>query len=332
MKQDYFRGWALTNPSLAITKYWGKIEGLGNYPATPSLAVGLAELTCETEVKITPAKKPGALPHKLCINGVFQDSQRFAGFFEELRVLAVSNGIDVPFSVYANSVCNFPVAAGIASSSAGFAALAMACVQALGMDLSLREISKLSRLGSASAARSVFGGFTFLGSGKGYAEVLHDAFFWPDFRILVVEVDQGKKKISSREAMECTRKTSPYYDSWLRESLKTTEHAIDALQRKDIECLGRLARHSYMGMFATMLSAQPPIIYWKPESLQVIHVLDSLRQEGLPCWETMDAGPQVKIFCEASSVPFLLDRLKFSVPRTKIRVCTVAQPPQMKQI
>ena len=55
-------------------------------------------------------------------------------------------------------------------------------------------------------------------------------------------------------------------------------------------------------MFGTMFAADPPINYLRPQSLRVLEVLETLRGAGIDAWETMDAGPQVKIACLEADV------------------------------
>ncbi len=62
---------------------------------------------------------------------------------------------------------NFPSGAGIASSASAFAALALASSKAAGLDLSERELSRLARRGSGSAARSIPNGFVEWQMGTG---------------------------------------------------------------------------------------------------------------------------------------------------------------------
>ena len=73
--------------------------------------------------------------------------------------------------------------------------------------------------------------------------------------------------------------------------------AMDALERKDIEKLGDVVRLSYMRMHAVLLAADPPIRYWLPGTIAIIQECQRLRKEGIGAWETIDAGPQVKIVC-----------------------------------
>ena len=52
-----------------------------------------------------------------------------------------------------------PTAAGLASSASAYAALAGACNEALDLNLSDKDLSRLARRGSGSASRSIYGGF-----------------------------------------------------------------------------------------------------------------------------------------------------------------------------
>ncbi len=319
---------AITHPSLALTKYWGKTDGRRNIPATPSLALCLSELNCKTEVEIISTHEDSSISDQVFIGGKLQNPDRFEEFFSELRELTGRAG--KKFAVQAQSELNFPLAAGIASSSAGFAALALACNQALSLGLNSREISSLARIGSASAARSVFGGFTLLPAG---GESAHEvAGHWPDLRVIVVETEPGPKKISSREAMEQCRLSSPFYSEWVRNAPILTEKAIEALNSCSLERLGPIIRRSYMRMFSTMFAAEVPIRYWSPRSLQVLDLVDKLRQEHYQFWETMDAGPQVKIFCEKQNAQFLIKQIAENVHGVRTRECSAAREPQVQTL
>ena len=276
------------------------------------------------------------------VGGIEQPRERFAPFFGELRRLAGrrdpgaggrgAEGAAAEgggFLVRARSDSNFPVSAGIASSSSGFAALAVGCVKALGLRVGDDELSALARIGSASAARAVFGGFTLLPAGADAARRVFDESWWPELRIVVVEVEKRQKSLSSRDAMEETRRGSPYYESWLADSGDTTERAIQALAERSLERLGPLIRRSCMGMFASMLGADPAIRYWSSGTMRVLDVLEGLRREGVAAWETMDAGPQVKVFTLESDLDAVLRRLEGCVPSMGLRVCRPGAAPEV---
>lgn len=317
------------HPSLALIKYWGKLEGIRNLPATPSLAVTLDKLTTETDVILSSTPPGAAINDRVTLDGVVQESERFESFFTEFRGLVRDGVPDTgDFSVSVRTSSNFPTAAGLASSASGFAALSCACISAAGLDVSAEISSALARIGSASAARSVFGGFTRLDDGSESAKPIYDENWWPEFRIIVLELEKGPKEISSRIAMEHTRLSSPYFVPWLADSKVVMEKAVTALSERNLDLLGPLIRSSYMRMFATMFAADPPVIYWKPISLEVIRKCEELRRDGLSVWETMDAGPQVKLFCLENDVNEIKRQLSPLIPGRGVMVCRPGPQPQ----
>ncbi|MEX2443420.1 MAG: diphosphomevalonate decarboxylase [Alkalispirochaeta sp.] len=301
---------AVAHPSLALVKYWGKQPGGVNLPATSSLGVTVEALTTRTVCRI-------ADEDSLTIDGVSADPGRIAGYFGELRrylhqlvsastpnTAALRSAMgrrdsarhdDGPhFAVESHN--SFPTAAGLASSASGFAALTVAAVAAAGGDTSdRRALSALARHGSGSAARSIFGGFTAWRAGAEAAEEIFPREWWPEVRIVVLPLSSETKPISSRDAMNLTRDTSPYYGAWVEDAPTLFDRAHDAVSRRDLEALGTVMRGSYLRMFATMLTAEPPVEYWIPASVAVQRRLAELRSAGVGAWETMDAGPQVKV-------------------------------------
>jgi diphosphomevalonate decarboxylase len=222
---------------------------------------------------------------------------------------------------------NFPSAAGLASSSSGFAALTIACARILELDLTPAQLSAFARTGSASAARSLFGGFTLLPAGGFAAQQLYGPDHWPELRIVIALVSREAKPISSRAAMEATRKSSPYYRSWLHNAGQLLDPALRALEQRDIRALGEVARLSYSRMHAALLATSPPVLYWLPTSVAVIRECQKLREEGIEAWETMDAGPQVKVLCLEPDVQAIGDRLKALDPELGLIVSSVGEGP-----
>lgn len=308
-----------TSPSLALLKYWGKRDAVRNIPATTSVAVSLAELRTATLVRVLGPKEGR---DSVIVDGVEQPLVRFERFFEAIRAKL---RMDLTFE--AESTNNFPTSAGLASSSSGFAALALACCEAAGAELPMRDLSALARIGSASAARAVFGGFTILKAGADAARQLYDETHWPDLRVIVCIVDEGAKEIGSRRAMEASRLTSPYYPAWLRQSTRAVPDALRALAARDLEQLGEAVRESYLRMFATIMSARPPIQYWRPTSVAILNECDALRAEGVGVWETMDAGPQVKLLCLSHDVDAVQERIEEIETAPRTLVCSVGAGP-----
>lgn len=279
------------SPSLALVKYWGKLDRGRNTPATPSLAVTLGGLETITEVETatdTDTVTVGDAP---------QPAERYAAFFDGIR-----RALRVTTRFHAVSRNDFPTSAGLASSSSGFAALACASVWAAGGVLPERRLSELARFGSASASRAIYGGFVLLDRGATAARPVLPAEHWPELRILAVVAAEGPKTISSRVAMESSRTRSPYYPAWVRSSRALLPEALTALRTRDLERLGGIARLSAYRMHAVMLATREPVRYWTAQTLAVLEVCAELRAAGVGAWETLDAGPQVKVLClEADS-------------------------------
>jgi diphosphomevalonate decarboxylase len=304
-----------TSPSLALIKYWGKSDSVKNIPATSSLAITLDDL--HTKTIVTEGEKD-----QVFINGKEASAERFAPFFNNLRSDTRS---DMHF--LAKSETNFPVAAGLASSSSGFAALAIGSALLIDPTISFKDVSAYARLGSASAARSVYGGFTVLRKDAEHADPLN--FDWPELRVILAIVTEGEKPISSRKAMEFSRNTSPFYTDWLELSENLFMESLILLHEKNLKTLGPLIRHSYLSMFSTMLTSTPPTIYWKPESVALIQTCEALRRDGFDIWETMDAGPQVKMICLEDDLEKILERLNKAHPDVKFLTSKVGGAPRL---
>ena len=313
-----------TEPSLALIKYWGKCDTGINIPATSSIAVSLKGLTTTTEVHTTPKSPEAAAEDVFILNGTLQQDPKVTAFLQHARLL-YPRLQELQFSF--NTGNNFPTSAGIASSSSGFAALAIALDRAAGLQLSPAQLSSLARIGSGSASRAVFGGFTSFPAMSEHASQLFDHHHWPDLRIVVVMVSTDAKPIGSRGAMERTRITSPYFEPWV-DFCRTLElPACNAVSNRNLAALGPLMRRSYLSMFGSMLAADPAVVYWLPDSVAVIQKTAAWRSEGLQVWETMDAGPQVKLITTADDLSQLQDKLQQDFPHLSLLTASVGSGP-----
>ena len=322
------RAQARARASLALVKYWGKRPGATNLADTTSVALTLAGLTTTTDCRVGA---PGAAD-TLCIDGAAVDPGAARPLFDAIRTELGA------CSFHATSRNDFPTAAGLASSSSGYAALAGACYAAArsstgyrwsGTDAQrlLPRLSELARLGSGSACRSVYGGFVRWPAGEPRAEPLFAPDHWPELRVLVAVVDPHGKVIGSRAAMQRTRNGSPYYRAWQETSQHDADRAVATIAERDLQALGPIVRAGYLKMFATMFSATPPIVYWRPNSVALINTAEALRADGVPVWETMDAGPQVKLLTTDEYLPRVrtavepfADRLIEAVPGGGIEI------------
>lgn len=275
---------ALAHPNVALVKYWGKREDADNIPATPSLSLTLEALTTRTTVA-------AAAEDSLCINGVRQQDAKV-----DRLVRRMHTAFDLP-PLAITTANDFPTGAGLASSASGFAALVTAVDAAFDLGMDDAERSIWARRGSASAARSVVGGIATLGDDTGWAAAaLADADDWP-LETVVAIVSNEAKAVGSTLGMEQTRRTSPFYDGWLRSAPADYDAARQAVLNRDFATLAEVAERSCLKMHGLMLSTTPPLLYWNEATLAVIRAVRTLRDEGVSVFFTVDAGPQVKAVC-----------------------------------
>src|SRR5512141_562680 len=144
---------AQAHPNIAFIKYWGNRDNALRIPMNGSISMNLDGLFTRTTVSFQPS-----LPYdELIINGhevMGAGRNRVSCILGIIREMAGTHD-----SAEVMTENNFPSGAGIASSAAAFAALAVAGSKAAGLNLSEQELSRLARRGSGSAARSIPGGF-----------------------------------------------------------------------------------------------------------------------------------------------------------------------------
>lgn len=280
------------NSNIALIKYWGKVERDGNYPAVPSLSLTLSGLCTTTRIELDD----GLQSDEVLLDGepsTGRPRDRVVGVLDEFRRLTKTNRC-----ARVSSHNDFPTAAGLASSASGFAALVTAANAAYGTGLDRTALSSLARAASASAARSLFAGWSILPVGADSASELAPANHWP-LVLLVAVTASGKKAIGSTYAMNLTRSTSPYYGAWVAGAQKLFDAACSAVLDRDLSRLGAAMEQSTLMMHATMLAACPAVVYFAPGTLNVMQRVTALRAEGILAYYTMDAGPHVKVLCAA---------------------------------
>lgn len=301
------RATAIAHPNVALAKYWGKRQIAGNVPATPSVSVSLGGLQTRTTVELDPSLAKDVLT----LNGALADSTRACALLDEVRALA---GVTTFARVESHN--DFPTASGLASSASGFAALARAAVTAMGVSVDDRALSRIARRASASAARSVFGGFVALGTeDDAAAEPVESA---AHVAIVVAAVTLGPKSQSSTSGMEHCRQTSPYYDAWVADAPRVAAEIRAALAAGDLERVGVAAEASALRMHACMMASAPALLYFQPATLELLARVRALRAEGVAAWATIDAGPHVKVLCAPRDATRVAEKLAPSAVRTII--------------
>jgi len=193
---------------------------------------------------------------------------------------------------------DFPTGAGLASSASGYAALVIAASAALGIDQSEAGLIDIARIGSGSAPRSLFGGIALLSiDAQGTrCRQLRTPSEWP-LSVVVAVTTEEKKDITSRDGMEQSRLTSPFYAPWIQGHADDLDAGVRHVAVRDFSALAELSEHNCLKMHSVMMTTRPALLYWSPVTLACMHKITALRADGVPVFFTIDAGPQVKAVC-----------------------------------
>lgn len=293
---------ARAHTNIALIKYWGKADDKLRLPLMSSLSMTLDAFYTDTSVEKTDGE-----------NQFFLNNQQQTAAASQ-RVFAYLKKLQARFGVTGNlivkSVNHVPTSAGLASSSSAFAALAAAFCQYYDIHIDLEELSRLARIGSGSASRSVYGGFAVWQKGNSdetsYAYAL-DETPTMDLHLLAVELNTKQKKISSTYGMKDAQ-SSPFFRPWLERNNSELNEMIKAIKSNDFTALGQLAELNANEMHAINLTAQPEFTYFEPQTIQAIKLVEQLRTEGIECYYTIDAGPNIKVLCQLRNSKDVIQR------------------------
>jgi diphosphomevalonate decarboxylase len=306
------RATAIAHPNLALVKYWGKVDEALNLPANSSISITLGGATTTTSVHFAVK----LARDRVLVNDRPADrstGERVSRHLDEIRTLA---GIDLRAEVESRN--DFPMAAGIASSASGFAALSVAGARAAGLELDPTQLSILARRGSGSACRSIYGGYVEWLQGEddatSYAIPLAPADHW-DLRVITVIVTREPKAIPSSAGHHAAW-SSPFFGARLEGVPKTLAVVREAILQRDFAQLALTAEREAISMHAVAMTGRLPeaewlsgLYYWEPATLALIHAVQAWRREGVPVFLTIDAGPNVHLICEYDVLGVVEDRL-----------------------
>lgn len=304
---------AVAHPNIAFIKYWGQANPNLNIPPNDSLSmtkegIGYTKLNTYTTIEF--------LPDYTKDTASIQETEKLAVTEEKLadrkleRVLAVINplrekaGVDYKFRM--KSCNDFPTQAGLASSASGMAALAMAAADALDLKLTKEELSTYARLGSGSAARSIQGGIVHWHQGFDHKSSYAEQLVKPEnvnINAIITVISNTQKKVTS-DAGHKTAKSSIFNTMRIQQTRDDLEDALGAAKNDNFSLLGEKAEDSAMYMHCVMLTSKPKrLLYWEPATLSVIKTVLDLRQsDDLECYFSIDAGPNVHVFCRPDKI------------------------------
>lgn len=302
------RASAVAQPNIALIKYWGKQDIAANVPAVGSLSITLDSL----ETRMTVEFDTGISADELRVNG--QPSGRMLPRVS--RCLDNLLGAERSPALI-ESVCNFPIAAGLASSASSFAALVLAASRAAGLQADTQSLSRAAGQASGSAARSLYGGFVELQliAREGKSEIAVASILnkdeWP-LQVIVAVTAKGEKPVSSGDAMNLSSKTSPFYAIWVEHQDQDLEIARRAVEERDFAALARVSEHNCLKMHSVMWASRPPVVYWNKATLACMETIRRLQANDVPVFFTIDAGPQVKAIC----LPDYADKVRKALQET----------------
>jgi len=296
--------------NIALLKYWGKLEG--QIPANPSLSFSLALSYTTTKITAyTEYKNKGILS----LNG---DSSHV--FLKKINKFMHTLLIEIPlfndFSFEIETSNTFPHSAGIASSASGFSALSLAFLdlaqniadKKLSNDDFFKYASFLSRLGSGSACRSVYPGYTvwgnndkYTGSSDYYAIDINKKVH-KDFQNLqdtILLVSSEKKVLSSSNGHKLMN-DHPYSKARITQAKNNLKLLKKALSEGDFELLSKVSESEALSLHALIMSSEGGSILLEAASIELIKRIRNAQQNGLQMFFTIDAGPNIHLIYPAS--------------------------------
>lgn len=311
---------AIAHTNIALIKYWGKQNADMIIPYTGSLSLTLDQFYTKTTV---------SFDQSLTRDNVSIDDQAVSGnswqrVHDFLEIVRQKAGIKLNANV--DSYNHVPTAAGLASSASAFAALAAAASKAANMNLDNQELSRLARRGSGSACRSIFGGFVEWQKGTEDRNSFAVPIETPnldDIRIIALTVEKQQKPIYSRQGMALSVTTSPYYPTWVKVVESDLQNIKSAIHDDDFTRFGTISELNAMRMHALTLSSNPDFLYFNGDTLDAMNEVKRLRHSGIECYYTIDAGPNVKVICQAKNVKTITETFSKLFGNEKV---TVAQP------
>jgi len=304
--------------NIALVKYWGK-HGV-QLPANPSISFTLSNSHTETSLSL---EEGSGLDFR------FEGEPR-PDFHPKLETFFERIGGMFPFlagkKIIIDSTNSFPHSSGIASSASAMSALAMCLVDiesqltGASQESLQSKASEAARLGSGSACRSVFGGFTLWGmcehlsaGNDNYAVPLNDIH--PDFLQLqdtILLVDKGAKEVSSTVGHGLMN-GHPFAQSRFEQAKSNIARLLEVLKTGDFHRLADIMEQEALSLHAMMMTSLTPYILFRPATIEVITRIMQRRKQGHDISFTLDAGANVHMVYpktyEAQAMDFLKSEL-----------------------
>lgn len=296
---------AIAHPNIAFIKYWGNRDDEIRLPQNGSISMNLGDLTTRTMVTFD-----SSLPRDIFdLNGVRQGGAVLERVSRHLNLIRGIRGFSAPAHIFSES--NFPVGAGLASSAAAFAALTVAAVRAAGIEMTEKDLTRLARRGSGSAARSIPAGFVEWYRGdtdkESYAVSIASAEHWGLVDCIAI-MDNAEKKTGSTEGHQIAH-TSPLQAARVEDAERRLKLCREAIEHRDFDALAQIIELDSNLLHSIAMTSNPALYYWQPATLELMREVVIWRQSGLPVAFTVDAGPNVHIICDQKAATEVNEKL-----------------------
>lgn len=306
---------AWQSPSnIALVKYWGKKEG--QIPANASISFTLDACHTRTEVRWEQVEATG-VPFDF---EIFVDGEPSPSFRPKIETFFQRTADLLPFlpsiKMEIHTSNSFPHSSGIASSASGLSALSL-CMCDIAMQLGTldessfyRYASILSRLGSGSASRSVYGGLVVWGQHQdipgssdsfGVPYPHHVEHVFSTFRDTVLLVEVGEKAVSSTKG-HGLMEGHDFAQARFEQAAKNMTEMISHLQTGDVSGFGELIEAEALSLHAMMMTSRPGYMLFRPNTIEILERIRRFRtEEKVPVYFTLDAGANVHLLYPANA-------------------------------
>lgn len=306
--------------NIALVKYWGKF-GL-QLPKNPSISFGLSAAYSQTSIAFSLKKE-----QKAKLSFLFEKKENPA--FEKKIVDFVQSIAQLfPFvldlDLRIESENSFPHSAGIASSASSMSALAL-CLCSIEQEITgglkseidfYTKASYVARLGSGSACRSIYAGYSVWGEFKELLECSNDYAvpfsydvhpLFMQLRDSILIVSDSEKAVSSR-AGHALMNGHPYAEARIAQSQQNLSWLIAALQQGDTDRFIEVVENEAMSLHGLMMSSKPWYSLLHPNTLIILDKIRAFReQSGLFICFTLDAGPNVHLIYSHQDEEMILE-------------------------
>jgi len=277
---------AIAYPIQGLIKYHGLRDEELRLPYHDSISVCTAPIRTLTTIEFGHKGDAAAFDGKKAKS---REMERILKVVDPLRALAKEKS---GFNMVSEN--SFPSNIGLGASASGFAALAVAASAALGLDLSLEEVSRFARRGAGSASRAVTGGFSRWYAGTGDHDSYSRQLAGPedlDLGIVCAMVPAHKFTDTAHKDVV----TSPFFKARLEYVVEALDKMERAIFAHDLDRVCSLAETDTLLLHGITMTGIDELILWRPDTVKVILEVKKMRQEGLRAYFSIDTGATVYI-------------------------------------